>query len=82
MQDTLFQQGFDLMLYGMGTVVIFLATLVVATLAMSWVIRRFFPEPEVVDKYASAAEPIPAYTDDRLLAVIKAALTQHRDKRN
>jgi oxaloacetate decarboxylase gamma subunit len=81
MQDSLFQQGVDLMLYGMGTVVVFLAILVLATLAMSWFIRRFFPEPEIVDKYATADQHPPAYADAKLLAVIKAALDQHRVKR-
>lgn len=80
MQESLINQGFDLMLYGMGTVVAFLAILVVATLGMSWFIRRFFPE---------AVEPIKAVSSDsetnlpdaRLLAVIKAAIEQHRAKR-
>lgn len=80
MQESLINQGFDLMLYGMGTVVAFLAILVVATLGMSWFIRRFFPE---------AAEPVKAVSSDsdanlpdaRLLAVIKAAIEQHRAKR-
>lgn len=81
MQDSLFQQGVDLMLYGMGTVVVFLATLVLATLAMSWFIRRFFPEPAVAEKYAIADQHPPAYADAKLLAVIKAALDQHRVKR-
>ena len=34
------------MLYGMGTVVIFLALLVLATTSMSGLISRYFPQPE------------------------------------
>lgn len=79
MQESLMHQGVDLMLYGMGTVVVFLAILVVATLTMSWFIRRFFPEPEPVA--TASAESDTAYPDARLLAVIKAAIEQHRAKR-
>ena len=46
MQGDLVAQGVALMLYGMGTVVLFLALLVAATTAMSRVVTRFFPEPD------------------------------------
>ena len=48
MQQDIVGQGVELMLYGMGTVVVFLAALVVATTAMSRVVTRFFPEPGTV----------------------------------
>lgn len=76
MQESLIEQGVDLMLYGMGTVVVFLAILVVATLCMSRFIRRFFPEADV-----PAAPPADLKPDARLLAAIKAAIEQHRAKR-
>lgn len=80
MQESLINQGFDLMLYGMGTVVAFLAILVVATLGMSWFIRSFFPEaePPVKAVQSDSGANLP---DARLLAVIKAAIDQHRAKR-
>ena len=46
MQGDIVSQGLELMLYGMGTVVVFLALLVVATTGMSRLIGRYFPEPE------------------------------------
>lgn len=75
------QQGFDLMLFGMGTVVIFLAILVVSTQLMSWVIQRYFTESEVAEAPARVAEADQGPLDPRLLAVIKAAVDQHRIKR-
>ncbi len=82
MQDSIIEQGVDLMLYGMGTVVVFLAILVVSTELMTWVIRRFFPEPEApqVDKGTSEDSQISSL-NSRTLAIIKAALDQHRAKR-
>ena len=40
MSDTLMQQGVDLMLYGMGSVVVFLTLLVIAMVLMSGSISR------------------------------------------
>ena len=79
MQETIMQQGVDLMLFGMGTVFMFLTVLVIATTIMSSVISRFFPEPEV----AVAPQPTMApagVNDPKLLAIIKAAVDQHRAK--
>ena len=45
MQGDIVAQGVELMLYGMGTVVLFLAALVLVTTGMSGFITRFFPEP-------------------------------------
>ena len=42
------------MLYGMGTVVVFLGLLVLATFGMSGLITRYFPEPELPPVTASA----------------------------
>ena len=41
--DSLISQGLELMLYGMGTVILFLGLLVLAITLMSWLLRRFFP---------------------------------------
>jgi oxaloacetate decarboxylase gamma subunit len=45
MEPTLLDQGVELMLYGMGTVFVFLAILVVATISMSALVQRFFKAP-------------------------------------
>lgn len=81
MQNDLVTQGLELMVFGMGTVVVFLALLVVTTGLMSHLVNRFFPEPElfVVDTVEPSVEgEIP---EDTLVAVITAAITQHRRSR-
>jgi oxaloacetate decarboxylase gamma subunit len=78
MNDSLMSQGVDLMLYGMGMVVIFLALLVVATMAMSRFIQRFLPEAPAPKNSPVSPEPASVYPDAKVLAIIKAAIDQHR----
>ena len=80
MQETIMQQGVDLMLFGMGTVFVFLTVLVIATTIMSSVISRFFPEPEAPAVPQPAMAPAAGVNDPKLLAIIKAAVDQHRAK--
>lgn len=83
MQGDIVSQGVELMLYGMGTVVLFLALLVVATTGMSRFVVRYFPEEEPATAAQAAlkrlrgnkAEP---EQDPNLVAVISAAIHQHR----
>jgi oxaloacetate decarboxylase (Na+ extruding) subunit gamma len=80
MQGDIVNQGVELMLYGMGTVVVFLAVLIGATNFMSWCVARYFPEPEIP---MISASPVPVAaakgTDNgQLLAVISAAIHRHR----
>ena len=74
-------QGVELMVFGMGTVVAFLALLVVATTVMSTLVGRYFPEPHK----PSPSRPPPAAgavkDDAELVAAISAALHQHRRKK-
>ena len=79
MQGDIVSQGFELMLYGMGTVVLFLALLVAATTAMSAAVARFFPEAAPVAS-ARAQAPAASPGNDELVAVISAAIQQHRSK--
>lgn len=78
----LLNQGLELLVYGMGTVVVFLTLLVFATRLMSGAVLRYFPEPEL---------PVPASRDSRntgggqspaVLAAISAALHVHRRRRD
>lgn len=67
--------GINLMLYGMGTVFVFLTLLVVCTNIMSALIMRFYQE--------SAAETPPPNMgfrskDSKTIAVIEAAIAEHR----
>jgi oxaloacetate decarboxylase gamma subunit len=82
MQDDLVAQGAQLMLFGMGTVLLFLTLLVLATTLMSRLIERYFEEPHVAETgpggvpAGEGAEP-----DDALVTVISAAVHRYRSRR-
>lgn len=85
MQGDIIAQGVELMLYGMGTVVVFLGLLVLATFGMSGLITRYFPEPElppVTARVRSPGKAAPAELDPGVVAVITAAIHQHRNTNN
>jgi oxaloacetate decarboxylase gamma subunit len=62
---TLLEQGFSLMLVGMGTVFVFLTLLVMAMTAMAGIVRRLIP-PKVEG------------VSDEEVAAITAAIALHR----
>ena len=78
MTGNLLDQGIALMLYGMGTVFLFLILLIVATNIMSWIVLRFFPDVR------DGLEPVqvgPQKNDNQTpIAVITAALYRYRSK--
>lgn len=75
MQESLIQQGVDMMLYGMGTVFTFLVMLVVAISLMSRIVAKFSPAaPLVPMKTGETAEPVDALT----AKIIQAAIAKHR----
>jgi oxaloacetate decarboxylase gamma subunit len=77
MQGDIVAQGVELMLYGMGTVVVFLSLLVVITTLMSAILQRYFAEPEPV-----AVVPAGESTRDaEVVAAVAAAIHQHRNRR-
>ncbi len=77
--EPIFYQGIGLLLYGMGTVVIFLVLLIIATRFMSWMVFRFLPEPE--DSNENSVEI--TKVDDKVIAAIGSAISQFRSgKRN
>ena len=80
MQDSLINQGLELMLFGMGTVVVFLTLLVCATAGMSALVRRYTPEPQPQPTPAgpAAADGL----DPALVAAITAAIKIHRSRRS
>lgn len=75
MQNQLIQQGIELMLYGMGTVLTFLVLLIIATTVMSSLLHRF-AKPEPIESAAPAAKA--ANNDEHLIAVISAAIHKYR----
>jgi len=77
MQQTLMQQGTELLLYGMGSVFVFLTLLVLLTMVMSAVIQRFVkPEPPAESSRPAAA--LTVHQNSPLLAIISEAIKQHR----
>lgn len=79
MEASLVSQGLELMLFGMGTVILFLTMLVIVTTLMSGVVQRFFPLPEDIAPVTGRSAP--AGPDATTLAVITAAIHQHRSRR-
>jgi len=80
MSASLMQQGFDLMLFGMGTVFVFLTLLVISVTIMSTVIQKFFPEAEPEPTPGPAPVAPAQVNDPKLIAIIQAAIEQHRNK--
>ena len=72
--SSLVSEGLDVAMYGMGAVFTFLTMLVFATMAMSWLVQKTAanrPEP---------GSPRDGQPDARQLAIISAAIHQHRNR--
>ncbi|MFT7687363.1 MAG: oxaloacetate decarboxylase gamma subunit [Candidatus Azotimanducaceae bacterium] len=72
----LVSQAFDLVLYGMGTVFVFLTVLVFMTMLMSALLSR-----GKIDTSASATQDVSAVNqgvDPKIIAAISAAVKRHR----
>ncbi|MCZ2722074.1 OadG family transporter subunit [Marinomonas sp. 15G1-11] len=80
----LIQDGFGLLVLGMGFVFLFLVLLIYATGFMSTLLTKYFPEvaPVVKTSVAPAATKIASQVqDEHLKAVITAAIHQHRNNK-
>ena len=74
MNSPLISQGLDLLLYGMGTVFIFLTVLVVVTTFMSATVNKIaHSQPQEV-----ATDTSHAQVEPRIVKAIQAAINQHR----
>ena len=74
-QNPLLQQGVELMIYGMGTVLTFLILLIFATILMTSFLGKYFKEePIEVQKKPSAN----IVKDDKLNKILKEAIAQYR----
>ena len=81
MQASLFQQGIELMLYGMGTVFVFLMMLILATVVMSSMVQRFAPADPIKPLAKTKSQTVPATAEnERLLAVITTAVHKYRSR--
>ena len=82
MQETLMSEGVDLLITGMGTVVIFLAVLVVLTTIMSHLIMRYLPDPVI--EIPSKIKPIHSSqpVDPLTLQILQQGVNAHRSRLN
>ena len=81
MQQDIVAQGVELMLFGMGTVVVFLALLVLATTAMSAFVGRYFPQSQPSPAVAPKPAARPVSHDPEVVAAITAAVHKHRNRK-
>lgn len=85
MQTSLFDHALQLLIFGMGTVFVFLILLVVAVNLMSRFVQQYFPEPIALEPHPLAPETDSSKghtdLDPVTLAAIQAAIHLHRNKR-
>ena len=80
MQETLITQGVDLMLFGMGTVFVFLTALVGITLLMSYIVNNWFSEDSDLEMDGRISLGLPTKVDPKIVQAIQGALDQHRGR--
>jgi len=74
METNLILEGFKFMGLGMGTVILFLVIMIVCMNIMSYVVHKFFPEPQAnLDSTANTAPD-----NKKIIAAISAAISHHR----
>lgn len=74
-------EGVELMLFGLGTVFLFLILLVLIIRVMSWVIERFAAKTPVPVSPSLAAKSASDKPSADVLAAIQSAIHQHRARR-
>ncbi|MED5411736.1 MAG: OadG family protein [Pseudomonadota bacterium] len=72
--ENLVSQGFELAIFGMGTVFMFLTLLILATHGMSLLVQKY--------EAKNTADTATQKVDRHLLAIISRAIARHRSKRN
>jgi len=75
--ENLVSQGFEIAIFGMGTVFMFLTLLILATHCMSLLVQKY--EAKISKNTADTATQ---KVDRNLLAIISRAIAQHRNTRN
>ncbi len=78
METTLIDQGVSLMLYGMGTVFVFLTIMVFATNLMSKLVNKLNPEQPAPQSTAAPAQSVTTGPSPQVVAAIEQAISQHR----
>jgi oxaloacetate decarboxylase (Na+ extruding) subunit gamma len=89
--SNLLNEGFSLMLFGVGFVFVFLTLLVIATSLMSWIIIKYeknvgvlpeegIPAPTAVVPHKHAHTHTTNTQDSSLITVLTAAIHKYRSK--
>ena len=78
MEETLITQGVDLMLFGMGTVFVFLTALVGITSLMSYIVNNWFPEDSDLEGDGGVSLGLSTKIDPKIVQAIQGAIDQHR----
>ena len=87
MRGSLINQGLELMLFGMGTVLAFLTVLVFSIILMSWILARFFPLVDAIPDVPAPPKIAPdrsvgsVIEDATVVAVISAAIHKYRSNK-
>ena len=76
--NQLIWEGVELMLFGLGSVFVFLVLLIACIRLMSFVIGRFDSAPTA---QLASSEPAVAEVDADLITAIQTAIHQHRARR-
>jgi oxaloacetate decarboxylase gamma subunit len=80
LKETLITQGVDLMLFGMGTVFVFLTALVGITSLMSYIVNIWFPEDSDLEMDGGISLGLQTKVDPQIVQAIQVALDQHRGR--
>ncbi|HAU67593.1 MAG: OadG family protein [Arenicella sp.] len=87
MEPDLIQQGVSLLIYGMGTVFVFLTVLVFATKTMSLLVRKFAPQENIAVAANSPSNTTPSSKpnnpdiNDDVRSAIKQAIALYRQRK-
>lgn len=76
METNLVIEGIKFMFLGMGTVFSFLVIMILFMNAMSFVIHKFFPEPQASADVSTTSAP--KQDNKKIVAAITAAIKYHR----
>ena len=78
MTESLLNQGFSLLIYGVSVVFVFLTLLVILTAIMSKTVLKFFPEPVAEPTASKKPQASASQSDAQVITAISAAVHKYR----
>jgi len=79
METNLVIEGLKFMGLGMGTVFVFLAIMIFCMNIMSYIVHKFFPEPQVSITPSNGSNTTTTQDKKKIVAAITAAIKHHRE---